>query len=494
MKRVDLIIKGGKVVSAGHTSPQWVAVDKGKIVALGYGECMPEAEKIIDASGKYVLPGGVDYEHHAGQPIKESVLTNARGQMAGGVTTGGFMHNSGRTLDPPIEPGGSEEIPLFSDQIPRFMKETINGRCSFDYFFAPELNSPDMIRDIPKLSEKLGVSTFKFYLHTMAGEKMWDMWAAGRERGDRYFDDGDVFWAMREIARLGPPAHLILHCENWMIARLFRAELEAQGKTKAINYNDRSPAFCEAGEIRRWAYYAKVAKCPITINHVTTPDSVREVKLAKADGVNISGNVQPHYLLLNSEWGVINVPLRLDEYFDSLWEALRTGVIDTIAGDNVWAKHRKLEVVQRDGLKPRSWAWNEAFVNGTNGFVYPVMLSEGVNKDRITIERLVELYCENPAKKVGLFPRKGTISIGSDADFAIVDLKKKKELTRDMVFSNVGWSIYEGRELQGWPVMTILRGNVVMEWPEGEPNRKIVGEPIGQYIPPKPGYALYPTE
>ena len=167
-----------------------------------------------------------------------------------------------------------------------------------------------------------------------------------------------------------------------------------------------------------------------------------------------------------------------------MWEAIRTGVIDTISGDNIWKMNRPLQDVERYGLKPsRTWAWPEAFFNGSNGFVLPVLLSEGVNKGRIGIERLVELCCENPARKNGLFPKKGTIAIGSDADFAIVDLDKVKTVTRDMVFSSVGWSIYEGWELKGWPVMTILRGNVIMEWPEGEPNRSIVGEPIGQYIP-----------
>jgi dihydropyrimidinase/dihydroorotase len=488
---VDLLIKGGKVVHSGFTSEQWVAIDGGKVVGLGQGEdFLPKAKKTIDAVGKYVLPGVVDIEHHAAQPIKESIVSETTAAVASGTTTGGIMACSGRVLDPPVNVDSGQEIPLFSESIPRF-NELMKGRSMFDYFWAPEMNSPRIIRDIPKLAEKLGVTTFKLYLHTMPGEKMWDMWAVGKDRGDSYYDDGDVFWAMRAIASLGPPARLYLHCENWNIARVFKAEMEAQGRNKPVNYHERSPALTEAGMIRTWAYYANVTKCPITIMHTTTPDSLKEVLKAKGEGTDIAGNTGPHYLLLSSEWGVINVPLRKEEYFEEMWQALGTGITESVSGDNVWAVIRPREHVDKFGLKPsQTWAWPEAFLNGTSGFVLPVMLSEGVNKGRISIERLVEVCCENPARRNGLYPRKGTIQVGSDADIVIVDLNKTKKLTRDMIFNRTGWSIFEGRELKGWPVITILRGNVLMEWPEGSPNRQIVGKAIGQYIPRKLGHLL----
>ena len=124
----------------------------------------------------------------------------------------------------------------------------------------------------------------------------------------------------------------------------------------------------------------------------------------------------------------------------------------------------------------------------------PVMLSEGVNKGRISLARLVEVCCENPARIFGLYPRKGVIAVGSDADFTVVDLNKNLKLTRDHVFNSNGWSIWEGWQMKGWPVMTLLRGNIMMEWPEGEPKRRVVGEPIGKYLARKPGHALYPVE
>ena len=112
-----------------------------------------------------------------------------------------------------------------------------------------------------------------------------------------------------------------------------------------------------------------------------------------------------------------------------------------------------------------------------------IMLSEGVNKGRITLQRFVEVCCQNPAKIFGLYPQKGAIALGSDGDLVIVDLERRRTVTRDMINSSTGWSIYEGWEIKGWPVMTILRGHVIMEWPDDEAKPKILGRPIGRYVP-----------
>jgi len=219
-----------------------------------------------------------------------------------------------------------------------------------------------------------------------------------------------------------------------------------------------------------------------------------EIK-AKAEGVDITGQAQPHYLVLDKDAGVINVPLRGKENHPILWAALRSGILDSVGGDNIWTGKPVAEV-EAEGRNYPDPVWTKRVDNfsGGNQAVLPILLSEGVSKGNLTLERLVEVYCENPARKFGIYPKKGTLSIGSDADFVIVDMNKKKEWTRDMCFTRVGWSIYEGWELTGWPVMTILRGDVVMEWPDGEPRPRIVGEPKGEYIPRIVGAAQYPIE
>src|SRR5262249_43056465 len=116
-----------------------------------------------------------------------------------------------------------------------------------------------------------------------------------------------------------------------------------------------------------------------------------------------------------------------------------------------------------------------------------VMLSLGVNQGRISLERMVECCCENNAKVFGLFPKKGTIRVGSDGDIVVVDLNKKATVKPDMLYTSSGWSIYEGWEFTGWPVMTIVRGNIVAEWSNRSNSMEMVGDPVGRYVPRKPG-------
>lgn len=138
------------------------------------------------------------------------------------------------------------------------------------------------------------------------------------------------------------------------------------------------------------------------------------------------------------------------------------------------------------------WETSSGFPSRVESYL-PVMLTEGVHQGRISLEKLVQLCCENSARIFGLYPKKGVISIGSDADLVIVDLQRAAKVTRDMIYSSAGWSIWEGKELKGWPVMTVLRGNVIMEWPEGAPRAKMLAEkPAGRYLPRKPGQELYP--
>ncbi len=489
---VDLVIQGGKIVTAQHTTPPaWIAVDGGRIVAIGTNKSWPEAKQTIDASGKYILPGVVDPENHPIPPIEEGFITETRAAVASGITTTGMMLSSSHTTKVPKPIHKREDIPLFMEGTPAFIE--LGNQCSMtDFFFTPEMSTENQVKEIPELAEKLGVTSFKLYLHCKTGEHIWDMWPIMEPSGMFYYDDGMIYRAMRSIAALGPPVILCLHCENWEIARVNKEALVAQGRTDPGAWDDCSPAFCEAGHVHNYTYYAKVTGCPVHIMHTTTRETVEEVAKAKKDGVNVTANVQPHYLTLTKDKGLINVPLRSGADFEILWEAIRTGVIDTISSDHIWIGI-SLEEVEKHGMAYPYNIWTRwQTFGGTAEASLAIILSEGVSKGRISLERLVEVCCENNARRFGLYPKKGTIAIGSDADFAIVDLNKTKILTRDMLHTRIGWSLYEGWEIKGWPVMTILRGKVVMEWPEGEPRPKIVGEPIGQYIPRKPGHELYP--
>ena len=194
-----------------------------------------------------------------------------------------------------------------------------------------------------------------------------------------------------------------------------------------------------------------------------------------------------HYLTLSQDVWKINVPLRDENTMDYLWQALRDGNLDCLGTDHVdWGMPR--EAMDKGNV----WETSSGFPSRVESYL-PVMLTEGVHKNRISLERLVELCCEHPARIFGLYPKKGSISVGADADLVLVNLDRQMKVQRDMIYSSAGWSIWEGKELRGWPVLTMLRGQVIMEWPDGAPHAMIMSEkPTGRYVPRKPGHQLYP--
>jgi len=159
-----------------------------------------------------------------------------------------------------------------------------------------------------------------------------------------------------------------------------------------------------------------------------------------------------------------------------LWQALASGAIDCIGSDHI-AHTRTRESMETGNV----WTTISGFPSRVEGML-PMMLSEGVNKGRITIERLAQVASENPARIFGLYPKKGAIIPGADADLIVVDLKRRATITKQLLQTITPWSVYEGREVTGWPVMTLVRGSVVMEWPEGEPRANVTQACVGQYL------------
>jgi dihydropyrimidinase/dihydroorotase len=222
--------------------------------------------------------------------------------------------------------------------------------------------------------------------------------------------------------------------------------------------------------------------------HVTTPATIAELRLARSEGGVIIGQTGPHYLTLPSETYKINVPLRPREVIEVMWPYVAAGEIDSIGSDHV------CHIAPRERFDAGNvWTDLSGFSSRVEALL-PMLLSEGVNRGRITIERLVELACEGPAKAFGLFPLKGSLELGADADVVLVDLKRKRTISKGNLVTNAGWSAWEGWEVTGAPVMTLLRGSVAARWPRGDGPPEILGSPRGRYLARKPGHARYPLE
>jgi len=485
---LDLIIKGGQVVTTDGVKAISIGVKDGRIVALAPHDGLNSAQRVIDASGKHVLPGLVDPENHLGtqRPLRDSMSSETRAAAAGGVTTWGIMQASPKLRKNYIDEPKPEDVVPFSQVVPEFI-ELVESYSVVDMFLTGFITTDEQALDIPRVAREFGVTSFKYYLHMMQGPRTFSTWSGRQKGGWLGFDDGTIYLGMEKAVEIGPPGVICIHPENYEIVRIFEDRLKKAGRTDMAAWDERSPHFCEAGHVRTYAYYAGITGCPIYIVHTTTKESIEEIIKARAEGVKVYSQTGHHYLTLSHDVWKINVPLRSEQAIAQLWEALRAGHIDCIGTDHVdWGMSRE----QMD--KGNVWETSSGFPSRVEAYL-PVMLTEGVHKGRISLEKLVQLCSENPARIFGIYPKKGAISIGSDADFVIVDLQRTMKVSRDMIYSSAGWSIWEGTELKGWPVMTILRGRIIMEWPEGAPRAKImVDKPAGQYIGRKPGHQLYP--
>ncbi len=424
-------IEGGTIVTPRGQVLAGLAIDDGKIVAIGNESELPKGDRTIDASGKYVLPGLVDPHVHfryVDTPLDESFGLMTRSAAAGGVTT---------------------VIPFIAS-----MESLVTGLDIFRqiYEIAAHVDAAfhAIIFKIEQIGEvrpliKQGVTSFKFLLPYKGSETL---------EGVEGIDEGLIYMGMREIAGAGALA--MVHCESPDIFFRLRDEILANEPADA-QWHDARPNECEAHGIATITHLAKLTRCPLYIVHVSIREGGDLIRRARAEGVRLWAETCPQYLALtrfdtDKVWGKINPPLRGKEDIEQLWQEIGRGTFDAIGSD-----HCPLSPEEKQDL------WNAK--PGMPGVetMLPVLLDKGVNSGLMSLERLVELCCENPARIFGLYPRKGTLQVGSDADIAIVDLDREQTLDLTKMHDVYSYSAYDGWKVKGWPVMTMVRGEVVME-------------------------------
>jgi dihydropyrimidinase len=464
----DLVFKNGLIVTPAGVIEGGLAVVDGKIAAVGRETFLPDAERQIDLAGKYLLPGVIDPECHLGshRALADDFQSETRAAAAAGVTTWGMQLLSLMITGGAYRVKGPADIPNFTRAMPLYYEAS--KTAAIDFFLTPIVSTDEHVAEIPYLAQEHGISSFKLHLQMQGPWKSsWPGYS---------FDDGSVFSVFQSVANLGAPAIALLHCENWEIAQVLQKQLTDAGRTDMGAWDDRSPAFTEVGHARTYLYYARIAGCPIYMVHVTTGETLAEIDKAKAEGLTVYSEIGTHYLVLHKDAWKINVPLRDRSTHEVLWQALASGAIDCIGSDHV-AHTRTRESMETGNV----WTTISGFPSRVEGML-PLMLSEGVNKGRISIERLAQVASENPARIFGLYPKKGVIVPGADADLVVVDLKRRAKITKELLHTVTPWSIYEGWDVTGWPVMTLVRGNIVMEWPDGAPRAIVTGASVGQYL------------
>ncbi len=486
----DLVIHNAQLVIPPNVISGSIGIKGEKIAAIGLDLGGLPAKKTIDAKGNYVLPGVVDPECHLGihRSLKEDFISETRAALAGGVTTWGMMLTSPTISREYKELKDPQDSVPFSQVIPT-LQELGDQHSMVDYFLTPLVATDAQVEEIPRLAEEFGATSYKYYLHLRRGQETLGQWEPQRKIGIYGFDDGTVLIGMEHVGRLGPPCIVCIHPENWEIIRVIQARLIKQGRKDNAAWDERSPHFAEAMHVRQYAYLAKVTNCPLYIVHTTTQETIDEILRARAEGARIIGETGFHYFVLDHNVYKINVPLRDRQTMEKLWAAAARGDVDCTGSDHVnhGVPREKMEV------KGDVWKTISGFSSRVEALL-PVMLSEGVNKGRLSLTRLVEICSENPAKAFGLYPKKGVLRVGADADLVLVDPKKKQKIDKSMLFTSAGWSVFEGWEVTGWPYMVFVRGEIALEWNEKDQKYQVVGKPRGKYIPRKLGHATYPLE
>jgi len=462
MSQADLVIKGGWVVSEHGVSALSIAVKDGKIVAVGEQDSMPSAARTIDVAGQHVFPGIIDPHIHLqtfANKFDINIRTETKTAAIGGVTT----------IVPTLLNREDNQL-SFLEHFP-WCKDAVDKYATVDVAFSAVLGSTAQIREIPQMAE-LGITSYKFYMAYTQDE--------ASVFGISAMDDGQVLEGLRVIKEVGYPAMMMVHAENMTIIHKLKAEYIAAGRNDLKAWTDARPDIAEEEATRRAIWYAKETGSRLYIVHMTIGRGVQWVREAQAQGVDVIAETCPHYLVLTKydhdkvgHLGKVNPPLRDAESQEALWEGIRNGAISCVGSD-----HSTI-TPKADKLNQDIWTAVPGFP-GT-GMLLPIMLSEGYHKGRVSLEKLAWVLSTNNARVWGLYPEKGTIQVGSDADFAIVDLDKTMVVTPGYMQSFADWGLYDGWEVKGWPTMTIVRGKVVME--EG----RITGrEGYGHYIPRYP--------
>lgn len=449
----DLVIRNGILVTGDARQRADIGIRGEKVTQIG-GEM--HAEREIDAMGMFVLPGAIDAHVHlttaeppaSGVQWADDFKSGSEAALAGGVTTVGNMASlrRGETMLEALAREGA----------------LVRGQAIVDVILHPVIADPTpaAVEEISALHAS-GHTDIKFFMSTPT----FDSRASG-------------FLAVtREAGRLGMLT--LIHCEDYPILRESIERLVEAGRESLENYPESRPIVSEVVATQRAIAMSEQTGAPVYIVHLSCERALQVCAEAQDRGVRVYVETRPLYLHLTRERFlepdgakyVGQPPLREESDRLALWRGVAAGTIHTICTDHApWTLEQKLDPELHVGnLRP-----------GVENLqtMMPMLISEGVHTGLISLERLVEVTATNVAKLFGLYPRKGTIAVGSDADLVLWNLEETRVIRNGDMLSRAGHSIYAGRSVTGWPVMTIRRGEIVFE------HGRVIGRPgSGMLLP-----------
>ncbi|MFJ8667149.1 dihydropyrimidinase [Streptomyces sp. NPDC093600] len=439
------LIRGGLVVTASDELHADVLIEDGRIAALAtHGSDAAArwtAERTLDATDRYVLPGGVDAHTHmelpfGGTSASDTFETGTRAAAWGGTTTiiDFAVQSVGQTLREGLDTWYAKA----------------DGQCAVDYAFHMILSDVNehTLKEMDKLVEE-GVTSFKLFM---------------AYPGVFYSDDGQILRAMQRAA--GNGGLIMMHAENGIAIDVLVEQALARGETDPRHHGEVRRVLLEAEATHRAIQLARVAGAPLYVVHVSADEAVRELAAARDKGLHVFGETCPQYLFLSTEnlaepgfegaKYVCSTPLRPREHQEALWRGLRTNDLQVVSTDHCpFCFKGQKELGRGDFSK---------IPNGLPGVENRMdLLHQAVVDGHISRRRWIEIACATPARMFGLYPQKGTITPGADADVVIYDPHVRQTLSADTHHMNVDYSAYEGKTVTGQVETVLSRGEIVID-------------------------------
>jgi dihydropyrimidinase len=449
----DLVVRGGTVVTAGSSAECDVGISGGRISQLGGS---PRGRREVDAAGAVVLPGGLDMHVHLSSPEPpepgvpawvDDFYSGSRAAIAGGVTTVGNMtfQRDGESLR------GALDRDLAAAA----------GRAAVDYVLHAVLTdpTPGALAELPVLASG-GYQSLKLFMIFPVFET----------------HAAEMLDAIRIAGRSGTLT--MLHCEDGPLVRAASQQLMADGRGGLASWASARPVLAERAAVERAVAICEATGSPVYIVHLSSQAALDSARRAQARGLPVFVETRPMYLYLTSallaepDGGkyIGCPPLREPADVEAIWSGLADGSVHTLGSDHApWALRDKIDPAL-DVTEARPGVADLETI-------LPMLFSAGVRTGRISLARFIELTSTNPARLFGLYPRKGTIAVGSDADLVVLDPQLRRTIDGRSMQSNADYSVYDGQQIHGWPRFTISRGDVVLA--DGE----VLAEPgRGQWL------------
>ena len=449
----DVLITESHVILPQGILNKNIIIDDGKVV--GFTNDTPSCDKKIDGKGLVSIPGPIDTHVHYGvySPIDRAAVTESHAAAIGGITTMMRMLRLGdsyqKSLDSQLLASANSHYVDYSIHASIFNKQQV---------------------DEMKFCVEKGITSFKLYMNlgSDVGHVYMDMNPGNSTLREAKVEVNQeiVQSVVENAAKLGCP--VLVHAEDYESCSCGIKNAKEKKKNGLSAWSESRSPESEVKAIQTVSKFAKNSDCTLYFAHIGSMRALEQIQQERKNGTKIFVETCPHYLTLSYEkqdgyLAKVMPPIRTSSDVSSVWQAIMENQVDTIGTDHV-ANCLEMKLVGED-------VWSALAGFPSIGTALPIILSEGVNKDRISLDKLIKLTSVNAAKIFGMYPKKGSLEKGSDADITLIDLKKEMKVTSDLFGGFSDYLVYEGWNLKGWPVKTIVRGELVAE------DFEVIGKP-----------------